>query len=160
MNTEAQKGKTILDTHFSYVGKQFYKFVSSGRDMHTERRIFDALFFDGGVSNSTTILADFTKLDKAIVPTPKFKIKSSVSRIHDIIWKINQEIVELRLFSGYNDIEILRTGRRNSSLIVTVSRKYADRNYDDHPKHQEIRNALQAAAIFPSQNKQYNTRTP
>lgn len=31
INTEAQKGKTILDTRFSFVGKQFQKFVASGR---------------------------------------------------------------------------------------------------------------------------------
>lgn len=39
INTEAQKGKTKLDTHFSYVGKQFEKYVGSGRDMYSERTI-------------------------------------------------------------------------------------------------------------------------
>lgn len=166
INTEAQKGKTALDAHFSYEGRQFQKYVS-----HTEERVFDALCYDGGITNSTAILADFSKLDKSVLHGSQFKSKSAVSTVHDIQWKMGQEIVELLKFSGYDVTETLDGSRKSSCLtnkkigtfnvsiskqfkseppVVSVPRKYADRNYEARPKHQVIRHAFQAAGIIPA----------
>ena len=64
VNTEALKGKTQLDCHFNYVGKQFQKFVQARNDMITENDIFEALKFYGGIIGSTYILLDLSFLSK------------------------------------------------------------------------------------------------
>lgn len=78
--------------------------------------------------------------------------------------------MEIRLFSGLGVTETLLASRSNSSLtskaievfdvsisrmfksapaVVSVERKYSDRNYDDRSKYQVLRNALQTPQIFP-----------
>lgn len=134
--------------------------------MDTEQKIFEALCFDGGIVNSSAILAYFSKLNKSVLPCSKLNTKTSVTSIHYILWRMDDEMIELRKFSGYCTSETIRGTRKNSSLtsksieifgvsiskrfqsmpaVVSAERNYDNRNYSDRPKHEVIRQALEGA---------------
>jgi hypothetical protein len=60
--TEAQTGKSRLDTHFSYVNLQLTKYINAGHDILTESDIQAAMSFQDGIAGTTSILLDASRL--------------------------------------------------------------------------------------------------
>jgi len=58
---ESQCGKTILDTHFSFVGIMIRNFARSVRAVSSHRDVFDACKNDGGIEKTSTVLLDFER---------------------------------------------------------------------------------------------------
>ena len=121
VNSEAQKGKTKLDCHFSYVGQQFCRFVESGSNMVTEKDVFKALTHHGGIKNSATILLDLSQVLKLRADVPKFQVSTATSHIHDVRWDMERKSIEIRKFSFHTPCEILHESQKRSlvSHIVT-----------------------------------------
>jgi hypothetical protein len=100
--TEAQTGKTQLDTHFSYVQKHLKSVVDSGRDILLPIDIFNAYKCFNGIAGTSAILFEVQPLSNLSI---KVKPKLGISFVHDIIF--NYDTVELRLFSGKVNPEVL-----------------------------------------------------
>lgn len=84
INTGAQKSMTKLGCHFSYISKQFWKFVETGHNVVTENEIYEALRFDGGVSKPVPLLVDFSLLALYAPHTRKFNFISPESNVRDV----------------------------------------------------------------------------
>lgn len=94
INTEAEKGKTILDIHFAFFRKEFQKYVESRHDMHSETTIFEALCFDGVSLIRLLFLQIFQNSTSSYFPAQDSSPK----------------------LSGYCTAEVLEGSRKNSSL--------------------------------------------
>lgn len=68
MYTEAETGKTKLDFHFSYLNLQFKAFVEDGNTMALEPNVYDALVFNGGILNTTSVLVNMRSFDSSQLP--------------------------------------------------------------------------------------------
>lgn len=98
---EAQCGKTILDTHFAYVGLLIRRFARKVRAVKLHQDVFDALADGDGIANTTTVLIIFpadVDDDEPIQATSEDVAIQQVRRIHDIIF--NGETVTTFAYSG------------------------------------------------------------
>ncbi len=120
VNSEAQKGKTRLDCHFSYVGLQFRKFVQARNDILTEVDIFAALKFDGGIRDTTAILLDMRSVNRPFKIVPAFQVNSATSQIHGIMWKMDEKKIEFRYFTSYDPCEVILESRKPSLMASGV----------------------------------------
>jgi hypothetical protein len=93
--TEAQTGRTRLDTHFSYLNLIFKSYVEDGNDIILEEQILDALAFCGGVAGTTGVLINCENLNGSAIKK-KFKPTKIGSRAtHELRWYDNKiEIYE------------------------------------------------------------------
>ena len=64
MYTEASTGKDEEDTHFSFINTLFHSYVLDGNNILTEKDMFMALTFSGGIKSSHVILIDAKELDE------------------------------------------------------------------------------------------------
>lgn len=58
MYFEAQCGKTVLDTHFSYLGNALHRYARRVKPVQTPKDVFDAFVFEGGIKGTSTALLD------------------------------------------------------------------------------------------------------
>jgi hypothetical protein len=88
MNTEAQTGRDMLDTHFSFLNKKIDAFVRKGNAVQTPDELFAALTDDDGVANTSTLLLEIDADKAQLFNSNKkmFKVKSGVRKIHDIVY--------------------------------------------------------------------------
>ena len=82
--TEAQTGKTFLDTHFSYINKKMIAFVQDGNDMVSPEGIYEALIHNGGIAGSTAVLADLENLPAGEILQKKVPVYTGCRATHDI----------------------------------------------------------------------------
>ncbi len=97
--TEAQTGKSALDTHFSYVQERLRRHVLDDEgDLLTCRDIFLALTRRGGIAGTSTILVDFRQ-----APVPKAEVISipKIRQVHHISFGRRHPV--LRLFTGIDE---------------------------------------------------------
>jgi len=112
--TEAQTGKSRLDTHFSFLNLKFKAYVLDGNAMTTEDGIMKALKFQNGIAGTTVKLINLSLLDKKLsTVTGKFlpllnKCKLGTRSIHDI--QFLADCVHVRAQSQYLDPVIFRKG--------------------------------------------------
>ena len=60
--TEAQTGRGRLDTHFSYINLILKSFVEDGNEILLEENILQAITFNGGISGTTVVVIDCSRL--------------------------------------------------------------------------------------------------
>ncbi len=143
VNSEAQKGKTRLDCHFSYVDLRFRKFVQARNEILTGVDIFDALKLDSGIRGTTAILLDMRSVNRPFKTVPAFQVNSSISQIHDIVWKMDEKKIELRYFTSHDPYEIILESRKPSLMAsgVISDRECVSSRFDHigFPASQSIR---------------------
>ena len=120
--TEAQTGKSALDTHFSFVQGKAANYVSSGgTDLLTCKDVFKALKKDSGIQGTTTVLVNFNKPQE---PKQTIPLIGGISKIHDVLFL--EDRVELRRFLGIDDGMLTLTAanlRRPDLLLPKLYRK-------------------------------------
>jgi hypothetical protein len=99
---EAQCGKTILDTHFAYVGILIKRFARKVRAVKQHQDVFDALKDGGGIANTTTLLVNIpgASEDDGAAATEAESDSVAISgirKVHDIAFA---ELVKTFMFSG------------------------------------------------------------
>ena len=152
--TEAQTGKGRLDTHFSYVNTVFDSFVADGNDILTERDIYQALNFQGGILGTTTLLIDGSRIssnNKVLLTKNGFKTKKiGVRETHDIKWGTLSvevfslsditipEVIDFLKLEEYNinvlDANIIHSNTSPKEPMFTsdqVANKYMDIQHED-----------------------------
>jgi hypothetical protein len=67
INTEAQTGKTLVDTHFSFVKIVYNQYVADGNNITTPHEAYSALTYDGGIAGTTVCLVDLASTPKSVV---------------------------------------------------------------------------------------------
>jgi hypothetical protein len=90
---EAQKGKSQLDTHFSYLNKQLAKDCLEGEINYIDpHKTFDALCYKGGARATTTILVEqlegaqtMSDLSKAV-----FTDREGINFIHNLTFEADK----------------------------------------------------------------------
>jgi hypothetical protein len=80
---EAQCGKTILDTHFSFVGIILNRYARSGSAVSNTLDIYNALAMDNGIANSSALLIGITRPPPAREAVTAFKL-NGIQKIHEI----------------------------------------------------------------------------
>jgi hypothetical protein len=96
--SEAQTGKNMLDTHFSYVSLWLKSWVDEGNDIQTPTDIFNAMTCKA--AHTTCILVDYLEMNN--YESEHAKKINWIRSCHDII--VNIEGVSLRKFSNmYHD---------------------------------------------------------
>ena len=78
---EAQCGKTVLDTHFSFVGIMLSRFTRSVKAIAQPQDIFDALAYDGGIANMSALLLEIQRRPQGT--NEGFKLQG-VQSIHEV----------------------------------------------------------------------------
>ena len=101
--SEAQTGKTRLDSHFSYVNLQLSKYVNSNNKIDEPLDIYKAFQFATGITNTACVLVDIKNSNAKEIT--KIKTKLGVRSIHDIIF--NLDFLQIRAFSELGTPEIL-----------------------------------------------------
>lgn len=84
--TEAQTGKSRLDTHFSYLNVTMSAFVEDGNDIMTEDGLFEALTYRGGVAGTAVVLVNAGKLPKTCIVGKYTNTALGCRATHDIHW--------------------------------------------------------------------------
>ena len=85
--TEAQTGKTRLDTHYSFLNEKFKAYVEDDNGILIEDDIVKAISFNGGIDGTTTVLVDSaTIFGKRDFKEINFKIKTGEQETHDVCW--------------------------------------------------------------------------
>src|SRR4051812_39876128 len=64
LSFESQCGKTILDTHFSFVGIMIRNFARCVRAVTNHQDVYDACVYQG-IEGTSTVLLDFEREDTA-----------------------------------------------------------------------------------------------
>lgn len=125
--TEAQTGKGKLDTHFSFVNVLFDSYVEDGNDILTERDIFRALTFQGGIMGSSAILMDGSTIssNKKVLKKAFKSKRIGVRETHDIIWNVIDDTVEIYTLSDITDPEhvfgpILDHSFQKNNIFVNI----------------------------------------
>jgi hypothetical protein len=87
--TEAQTGKSFLDTHFSFVNRQLHKAIVRGGSFLNPDELYDSLTEGGGIKATTTLLVEIdnetaTALHSrcAELPGVKEKLKKGFRAVH------------------------------------------------------------------------------
>lgn len=84
MYFEAQRGKGLVDCHFSFLGKQVNTAVKLGMVVGPPSTIYDAFILNGGILNTTTVLLGLNVSDGEKKFKPSAALTLGVRRIHDI----------------------------------------------------------------------------
>ena len=73
-NTEK---KTQLDTHYSFLDKEFQAYVQDDNEILSEYDIMKTISFNGGISGSTAVLVDTANIfNKQSLKKNRFKIRT------------------------------------------------------------------------------------
>lgn len=86
---EAQRGRGMLDTHFSYVHKLIRIYVDSGNDVRTHQDLFDALVYNGGFSATITLLIRIPYDWSKSIYSFNNKLLTGSRRIHNLLFPSN-----------------------------------------------------------------------
>lgn len=116
---ESQCGKTILDTHFSFVGMAIRSFARTTRPVSTPQDVYDACINDGGIEATSTVLLDLQRddgaegcADGADADAPEDSGKatsvSGIRRTHDVFFL--QEGFDLYDFSDAPKASTVKPG--------------------------------------------------
>ena len=106
--TEAQTGKSRLDTHFSYVNTQLKSYVEDDNNILTEEDIVKAISFRGGIAGTTAVLVDATSIGHEKAINEKFKVVKTGSRsTHEIRW-LNDRVKVIESSGISKEEEILK----------------------------------------------------
>ena len=86
--TEAQTGKTRLDTHYSFLNKNYQAYVDDDNDILIEDDIMKSIIFNGGISGNTAVLVGAVALfGKRSLEKNNFKIKTGARETHEVcLW--------------------------------------------------------------------------
>ncbi len=92
MNTEAQTGRDMLDTHFSFMMKLIKRYVLAGNPVTSPEDLFKALSYQGGMLNTTVMLNVInterqSSFDNAKVNFINAFKDSKIKRIHDAVFE-------------------------------------------------------------------------
>ena len=75
--TEAQTGKTRLDTHYSFLNKHFQAYVEDDNDILIEDDIVRAISFNGSFYGTTAVILDTENIfGKRSLKKKKSKIRT------------------------------------------------------------------------------------
>ena len=84
---EAHIGKTLLDTHYSFINNKFQAYVEYKNDILIKDDIVMAVRFNGGIYGTTAIRVDSASIfGNRAFKTIKFKIKTGTREIHEVCW--------------------------------------------------------------------------
>ena len=100
---EAQCGKTILDTHFSYVGLAIRRFARAVRNAATPADVFDAITHGKGIQNTSTVLLsmdtqrDADNADEGVEEVDSASNFTGSRSIHGIVFADPTETAQLAI---------------------------------------------------------------
>ena len=116
--TEAQTGKTRLDTHYSFLNKKNQAYVEDDNEILIEDYIVKAISFNGGISSITALIVDAVNLfGKRALKKNKFKVRTGARETHGICQR--KYLAEVTKSSNVSVTEI---------IPLTKLQKYAN-NY-------------------------------
>lgn len=84
---EAQCGKTLLDTHFSFVGIVIRRYAREVQAVKVPRDVFKALEYGEGIANSSAMFIVLGGDDESELPASRKKTISGIRKVHDVIFE-------------------------------------------------------------------------
>jgi hypothetical protein len=108
---EAQCGKTILDTHFSFVGLAIIRFARTVRPVRCTLDLFDSLCSEGGIANSNVILLNVERREEQDLKET-FKV-DGIQKLHEVqFFDDHARTYDQTNAEQYNRIELQAVGAR------------------------------------------------
>lgn len=103
--TEAQTGKGVLDTHFSYLNVIFMSYVEDGNVITVEEDIFNAIKYRNGLAGTTALLLNAQQLHGPITSKKFTTLRIGSRATHDIMFY--NEKVAVKALSNLTIPEII-----------------------------------------------------
>ena len=110
--TEAQTGKTLLDTHYSFLNKNFQAYVEDYNDILVEDDIVKDISFNGGISGTTSVL-DYAEniYGSRAFKKINYKIRPGERETHEGRWKVK--------FGGSHRVIKCEFSRNDSTALTS-----------------------------------------
>jgi hypothetical protein len=117
--TEAQTGKTYLDTHFAYINKKVERYVKGGKDVTIEKELVEALSSNDGLPGAAAVLVKFVDDTPNKLFSKDVKINNVGSRsTHDILFRSDQSEVKVFKCSDITEPVTIPASKLNASALA------------------------------------------
>lgn len=166
MNTEAQAGTDMLDTHFSYMNAHcFDNFVRSGNDMLNPAAIYSALTLFP-LKNSTPVLLkideNLAEIFNSRASKEKLSFKTAQRRIHDVIHvnpatvsrSSNEKAIVMEIYTNTgvpNEAVVekrneIHSKRERGQRVGSLPKWYDDNSNAEVVRHEKLREIYKSSA--------------